>query len=400
MGLSTTVSSYGTFPAFEPGDMFMLAFFLKFTKTIGSFGLAGVLGCEFLLSTPGAQTLDIKDGYGKSGAQYDIFFLSSDTGFVCGDPGLAVTRDGGESWSETIVSGNFRSITFSSRKIGHAVGNDGAYVRTTDGGKTWTPGDTRTENRLRAVAFASPTHGFAVGDNGTMVYTENSGERWQRFPTSFTKPGTSDPAVLTGICFIDQHTGFATGTGGALYKTDDGGKTWRNRSPGNQGIWDIAFPAPHAGFASGAGARCYMTEDSGETWVLLSLPAPSGQEWSLWAIDFINEKVGVAVGGHIFFTNDGGRSWTLASSGGQELRGLYARNDSTFIAIGKASRQVTLTVRGLASGARLPSMCAAQSAVSNRCHALYLPNGSRIPRTMPRPFQWAASENGLITTTR
>ncbi len=60
-------------------------------------------------------------------------------------------------------------VSFNDYFDGHAVGDGGTTLSTTDGGTTWVPAPSTTTANLRAVSFPDANHGWAVGDGGTIV---------------------------------------------------------------------------------------------------------------------------------------------------------------------------------------------------------------------------------------
>ena len=85
-------------------------------------------------------------------------------------------------------------VYFTDNNTGTVVGNDGAILRTTDGGQNWTPQTSGTINQLRAVWFADANTGTVVGDLGTILRTTDGGQTW----VSQTS-GVSE--ILLGVSF-------------------------------------------------------------------------------------------------------------------------------------------------------------------------------------------------------
>ena len=71
---------------------------------------------------------------------YDVFCISADTAFVCGENGVILkTEDGGETWVEKNRTEGLwlHDIRFLGN-VGYANA-DGYFLKTTDGGETWLP---------------------------------------------------------------------------------------------------------------------------------------------------------------------------------------------------------------------------------------------------------------------
>jgi len=97
-----------------------------------------------------------------------------------------------------------------------AVGELGALVVSSDGGRSWTPQPTRTSHTLHAVNLVDSRTTLAVGEQGTVVRLGPEG-------LSLTSTG---PETLFGLHVIADGTGGAVGQAGRLFETRDGGRTW------------------------------------------------------------------------------------------------------------------------------------------------------------------------------
>ncbi len=86
----------------------------------------------------------------SSGPQYkwltSVFFTDVNTGYVSSfDGGIYKTMNGGGSWTtlQSGQTGSFKSIFFTDAQtgyiVGHAYGNTGVILKTTDAGATWMP---------------------------------------------------------------------------------------------------------------------------------------------------------------------------------------------------------------------------------------------------------------------
>src|SRR5262249_45266351 len=96
---------------------------------------------------------------------------------------------------------------------------DGALLRTTNGGTDWARVALDTTANLRARAQVGGT-GWAVGDGGLVRRTSNQGASW-----SPQNPGTL--RTLRGVAVFDADHAWAVGDGGIVIATSDGGASWR-----------------------------------------------------------------------------------------------------------------------------------------------------------------------------
>jgi photosystem II stability/assembly factor-like uncharacterized protein len=95
--------------------------------------------------------------------------------------------------------------------------------------------------------------------------------------------------------------------------TSQGGWFWQNPSPQGNTIFAIEFVSEKVGWMSGDYGRILKTIDGGITWNFQN----SGTEMAITDISFINENQGWACGhsGVIIHTEDGGENWNTQDSG-------------------------------------------------------------------------------------
>ena len=281
------------------------------------------------------------------------------TGTGAGTATIALSRDGGSSWTETVVSGTANdgsytwtvsgpetasalvrvttgqgqdtsdaaftisaappdpagwseqtsgtsnwldAVAFADGQHGWAVGWDGTIVATSNGGSAWSAQTSGTSEDLRGVAFADPTHGWAVGRYGTVIHTTNGGVTW-----TSQSPGTS--WTLDDVECISATTAWAVGQDG-VFKTTDGGTTWKHQTVGLADVdWlcGVDFVSPSYGWAVGWGGEVYRTTDGGASWTTQA----SGVAVDLESVCFLDARRGWAVGeaGTVITTGDGGATW-------------------------------------------------------------------------------------------
>lgn len=247
-------------------------------------------------------------------------------------------------WTEASspVNASLRGIDAVDELTCWATGSQGTWLRTIDGGETWTSGQIEgaAERDFRdVVAFDSTSAiALAVGSPAEFWMTDDGGGTWRR-TWSLAHPD----AFLDAMEFWDGKRGIAWGDpidgSFCILLTEDGGETW-NRVPEA----DIPPPAEgEAGFAAsgsclsvgpdgrawiatgGARARVLRSEDHGRTWTSHETDMNAGESstggFSLVVLD---DGRGVLVGGDYAnpevlegsacFTEDDGRTWLPASA--------------------------------------------------------------------------------------
>jgi photosystem II stability/assembly factor-like uncharacterized protein len=209
-------------------------------------------------------------------------------------PGVLLeTNDGGMSWSELINAPNAMraSIELISPSIGYIYGLGHGLAITVDGGRTWTevasPCDERDERPK--LSFAGATTGMVVclhrnggaGFQGKRLFTTvDGGAIWTQIPDAL---GTQEYLIQL-FALDNKRAWYATGgpPGANLYGTLDGGQHWEMVDlPGGRGyffqIRSIQFLDPLKGWVvvsrAGSGPGTILaTRDGGVTWT--ALPAP------------------------------------------------------------------------------------------------------------------------------
>jgi photosystem II stability/assembly factor-like uncharacterized protein len=233
--------------------------------------------------------------------------VSDDIVWAAGSGGRWVkSLDGGETWSGGVVPGaedlQFRDVhAFSGDEVFLLTvgsGTNSRFYRTRDGGRTWTlVFQNEDENAFfDCFSFWSRRYGIAFSDSYEgafrLMKTSDGGDTWTRLPPD-SLPGARDGEgafASSGTCVV----------------TRPGGLAW------------------FATGASGVDTRVIRTDDFGETWDEAPTPIASTSSSSgIFTLSFLNNRRGVALGGeytspdslvvpNVAVTNDGGITWTIA----------------------------------------------------------------------------------------
>ena len=288
----------------------------------------------------------------------DIFFVDANTGWSVRSNGyIHKTTDGGATW---VVQANqpathFRCLGFTSATRGWA-GNlgKGSFSAATDtlplyetfnGGTTWTAVPGLAEQGVKgmcALHVLDANHiygGGRVRGPAHFIRSTDGGVTW-------TVIDLTAMGLLNGIMdvyFKDPLNGFIIGMDnnpyvagcggvyhGRIIKTTDGGNTWTTvlTTPTECAyFWKIVFPTPSTGYVSlqqnGTynDVKYYKTTDGGNTWVARSIPLSSiGSPSSFFVqgIGFADANKGWIGGSsytapysyNLIQTTDGGTTWT------------------------------------------------------------------------------------------
>jgi photosystem II stability/assembly factor-like uncharacterized protein len=246
-----------------------------------------------------------------------------------------MSDDGGETWSEIsgactaayAINPDDPDIVYA----GEYNDNQGAVVRSEDGGMNFTPVYTAPfvqpdgsggDEQIYALAIAPSMSRtvYAGGRDsprdqqgyGVLLRTLNDGQSWTQV---LTIPGDARVEVLT-IDPTDRDVVFAGGedcsTGpcmGFIYRTTDGGNIWTLVFTPTHTVNSIVVnhQKPRVLYAN-SGYDIFKSIDSGSTWTLIRPCCPSGNRL---AIDpSVPSHVYLGGWGYIAETADGGRTWS------------------------------------------------------------------------------------------
>lgn len=234
----------------------------------GEKGIAGAL----LRTADGGQSWNISLGFDK--CLYDISFIDSNIGYLCGDSIMIMrTEDGGNSWIEmnypwlppdnyllplTHIEMVDDTVVYIS---GGAYFDRGLVFKTRNGGSWWQ--FDLFNNQMATSFFCSDLNGV-FGGYGLITYTSDGGNSYQAVDIK------ND--YYTAFSFVNDQIGFACGYNGGIYKTSDGGLNWEslessNGVAGKRVHWnDIFFRNNEEGIVVGNNGEILITEDGGSNW--------------------------------------------------------------------------------------------------------------------------------------
>ena len=256
----------------------------------------------------------------------DIWFTSGSRGFTLGDK-IYQTMDGGTSWAEisnTSGINNFFNLFFVNPQFGFAQGSSQLAV-TVNGGDSWTVKTLPTDNGL-SIFFTDPSVGF-YGDKsgGGLEKTTDSGNNWG---TIFSDPGTPKGYYPY---FLNADTGFVATGSGTFASTSDGGQTWQIRTgslPENQissSYNQLFFVDKNNGFYA-CPSGILKTINGGQSWqnVLTDIVDPININ-TINVIRFVDTNTGYYKGlSAIYKSSDGGQNWSLnCKLGSDHFIGMY-----------------------------------------------------------------------------
>ncbi|MBA3680487.1 MAG: hypothetical protein H0W73_04890 [Bacteroidetes bacterium] len=229
-------------------------------------------------------------------------------------------------------------LTVGTTNYGFAVGSDGAFLFTIDGGANWdyypvhefSKGNSDL-NDLYFYDVGGSISGYIVGDNGTIIKAKFNGtasfHQYENIISPSSAPAFSANDNITDITADANNNLYIT----VLNKTTNTSKIYSSNGNGNVGTWtDItATRLPNLNkvrrlkntatyYAAGGDGNLLKSVDNGATWVL--------QETNT-ALNFTDVYFATATGGvailqdintgigSLYKTNDGGTNWTQFDAG-------------------------------------------------------------------------------------
>ncbi|MBK8554165.1 MAG: hypothetical protein IPL53_25210 [Ignavibacteria bacterium] len=183
-------------------------------------------------------------------------------------------------------------------------------------------------NTINWIKILDDTHYYAVGENGTFMKSTDGGDSWR----INTQAGTTDPLfgsgatyTLNSAWFFDANTGLVAGQsevgdGGKVRRTTDAGETFTTinlggLSTGSPRVYDIYFINSTTGYLCGNNTiKALKTTNAGASWTLMpNMPSAAYTYSSIYAKDENNIIIGLNSDGlyrRIIKTTNAGATWT------------------------------------------------------------------------------------------
>jgi photosystem II stability/assembly factor-like uncharacterized protein len=298
-----------------------------------------------------------------TGSLTDCIMLDTMTAFAVGrGREILRTKDGGASWINLAAPlssvERWNGVSFFDTANGIAVGDNGVAMTTTNGGNSWTWHRLQGARTAYSALHIGPGNIFVGADSGWIYHSIDSGATWSAEKVSqwpirslFVWSGayifdlglpvfaltpysivakTEFPSIpwheailppfrglgseaFDGAFALGGGPAFVVGVQGdlraapAVIRADLADTMWKNVTYGihdDGTLFGVSVPSAHTVYVCGAHGMLYKSSDTGNTWSAQAVPTTK----NLYAISFVDEKHGIAVGdtGTILRTANGG----------------------------------------------------------------------------------------------
>jgi photosystem II stability/assembly factor-like uncharacterized protein len=275
---------------------------------------------------------------GNSYQLHDVFFLNDSVGFVCGGSRYTIgiflkTTDGGKTWTtdDSIMPKCAYTNFFFSEAEGIVGGYDSWFAYTNDSAKTFSA-NTGNYSPINDMTFLDRQHGLMVsGDgyaSGHIAYTSNGGSSWST---------TDYLNNFRTVQYADSNTAYASGYG-VIYKSTDAGQTFLPLDVRGDFFVAMDFPTPNTGYFAGYQGSILKTSNGGSSFKkVMNGNVVFEKREHFEAINFWNENIGYVAGdgGIMYKTTNGGESWQKVKSFTSEnLRDIHLFSATEGIVVG------------------------------------------------------------------
>ena len=247
-------------------------------------------------------------------------------------PGVIVkTSNNGQTWAQIFPTtgeiDGLEAVCFTTPNNGFAAGWNNYFIKTTNGGTSWTPITVGTDVWYYAdIKFWDENNGVAaavMNSGGSRIYKTNNGG------FSWTLGGSLAYSVLD-ICYADQNTLYAVGTGNVISRSVNGGQSFSNIYQSTGITMGVDFANINFGVIGGEDGKILTTNDGGSTWSSFS----TGYH-SFYAVHVFDKDSAYAAGTDedIYKTTNSGASWSLAFNGsgnGSMYKLCFTENNTGF----------------------------------------------------------------------
>jgi len=260
-----------------------------------------------------------------------IGFADNTKGWIMGESGTILkTIDGGNTWNNqySFQSDDIIDFNVIDTNTIYFTNNNNKLYLSIDGGNSWTLKSVFFGANASSISFLSLNEGWACVGN-TIQHTTDGGTTWN-IQNSF---GDN----LTAIKIESNGNGIATTELGSVLHTIDFGQTWTNNTNFSGVFNAMDIVTFYATALVVYNNTIYKSTDNGVTWnAPINTPASfSSSTPTSIKIVYANIYLATTNDGEVFFTSDGGNTWSSNSSLlGNPLNNCIGLSPTKIIAVG------------------------------------------------------------------
>ena len=212
--------------------------------------------------------ISFKIGYGRTFAII-CYFLVLALFLVFLTPSLEAEEEIVMGWNQVPIStdNDFNDVIALNETSALVVGENGKIYQTLDYGANWSEEDSGVIQDLNAIEFNNQV--IVAGDSGTVLV--NNGDSW--IDNSIEGAGNLYDLSIPYFDSLANSVIFVSGTGGEIWKWNN--NSWEdlsNFTGTTNDIYAIDFVNENEGFAVGAGGLIIATIDGGKSWEIRESP--------------------------------------------------------------------------------------------------------------------------------
>ncbi len=318
--------------SWEPDTIIEGGPFYKLTANDGNFFMLDH-SSQLAKSVDNGATWELMDVPSLTSYYYDMFFVDSQSGYLCGDSSLLVkTTDGGESWEQILFDDyhKFISMYFHDENTGWIIDFTGKTIlRTEDGGVSWDSSQLIYDEFVfepQHIYFINEDIGYASTREGLLFKTVDGGESWSVSHTFFS-------SFNSRIKFVTADEGWYFASTKAYY-TQDGGDSWTLSHNFDQRVQNSFFFSNGQGWLCGLyglvawhSAYVDIKETNEKTTVLQVFPNPATKSVNIELTDKTDNIGSVEIinmmGQRVMFVQASGKSGTYQMDVSALIPGTY-----------------------------------------------------------------------------
>jgi photosystem II stability/assembly factor-like uncharacterized protein len=269
----------------------------------------------------------LSDDHGKTWQQAQVpvsvtitslYFATPMKGWAVGHSGVVLaTTDGGKTWSRQLDGPS------SVKAIEANVANSAATIPV-PAGSTGT-----ASNPFLDVFFADESNGFAVGAFGLFMRTHDGGKSWTGWEKHIPNPEGNH---LYAIRAVGKDI-YVVGERGSIYLSADGGESFAAvKSPYEGSLFGVIGNASGGVLVFGLRGHAYLSSDRARSWT--EIKVGNNNTW-LGATGFPDDRiVMVSQAGEVAQSLDGGANFKLLPGRHPPLNAVVANGREDVLAVG------------------------------------------------------------------